>query len=123
MPNAFSSFGNAMIPALQMIASRTRPCFFTDSTQARTLFGSERSHARGMVFPFTDAHAAFAFSTVRAVPTTRAPRIVRTRSDSRPRPELQPVTRIVLPSRLSPAVTFSALVPYPKPLGPFDLNN
>lgn len=81
------------------------------ATHARTLAGSESSHASGTVSPTAAWHASRAFSTVRAVPTTRAPRTESTRSASCPRPELQPVTSIVLPSSDSPSVTSSAVDP------------
>ena len=97
------AFAWALIaPALLFIAvivvwplAETIRLSFTDATQARMVAGSASSHASGMVLPSTLAQASFAFSTVRAVPMTRAPRSARTRIVSSPRPELQPVTRMV----------------------------
>ena len=53
-------------------------------------------------------------SSVRAVPTTRAPRITSTRIVSNPSPELQPVTSRVLPARERPASNGSRSWPKPR---------
>ena len=55
------------------------------------------------------AQASWPRSSVRAVPITCAPRNASTRIVSRPIPELQPVTTMVLPVRSMPAVTCSAV--------------
>ena len=83
------------MPALQTMASSRSPLPFTVSTHAWMLAGSESSHATGMVLPVTWSQASFAFSAVRAVPITCAPRSARTRIVSAPSPELEPVTRMV----------------------------
>ena len=105
-----------MIPALQIIASSLIPAAATEATHSRTLAGSDNSHASGTVAPVPVAsvnlaQASRAFSIVRAVPTTRAPRSASTRIVSSPNPELQPVTSIVRPASEIPSVTCSAVVP------------
>ena len=117
-PNFCSGFGIAMTPALPMIASSGAAPDFTAATQARTDAGSESSQASGRKSPLSPAQASRAFSTVRAVASTRAPRSASARIVSRPSPELQPVTSTVLPPRSHPAVASSAVVPYPSPFGP-----
>ena len=59
-------------------------------------------------------------SRVRAVPSTRAPRNDKIRHASAPRPEVQPVTRMVFPCRDNPSVTCSAVEACPNPVGPLD---
>ena len=108
-----------MTPALQTMASSGAAPVFTAATQARTDAGSESSQASGRKSPLSPAQASRAFSTVRAVAITRAPRSASARTVSSPSPELQPVTSIVLPPRSHPAVASSAVVPYPSPLAPF----
>ena len=100
-----------MMPALQRSTSIGWPSFFTASMQARTEAGFESSQASGTMSPARSATADRAFSSVRPVARTRAPRIARTRTVSRPRPALQPVTRMVLPARSMPSVTSTAVDP------------
>jgi hypothetical protein len=67
------------------------------------------------------ARALSAASWVRAVPMTWAPRSDNTLHASAPRPDVHPVTSIVLPVSESPSVTSSAVELNPKPVGPLDL--
>ena len=103
------------MPALQITASRRAPSARMVATAARTDWGSASSMATATVLPVlpeaTLSQAAWAFVRSRAVPMTRAPRLVRTRRVSRPSPELQPVTTMVLPAREIPSVTSSAVEP------------
>ena len=72
----------------------------------------------GVVRPGSMAQAAFAFSRVRPVTSTCAPRSASTRAVSRPRPEVPPVTSAVRPARSRPAVTSSAVLSAPNgPMG------
>ena len=110
-PNFCCGVGMAMTPALPMMASSGAAEDFTAATQARTDAGSDSSQASGRKSPLSPAQASRAFSTVRAVASTRAPRSANARIVWRPSPELQPVTSIVLPVRSHPAVASSAVVP------------
>ena len=100
-----------MIPALQISAFRRAPSRVTASMQARTDAGSDSSQASARELSPRPASPSRAFSAVRPVPTTRAPRSASTRTVSRPRPELHPVTSIVCPRRSIPFVTSSAVDP------------
>ena len=100
-----------MMPALQRMASSLVPAALIAATQAFTEAGSDSSHAYGVALPGSLAQASVAFASVRAQPSTWAPRRAKTRAASSPIPELQPVTRMVLPASESPSVTCSAEVP------------
>jgi hypothetical protein len=75
----------------------------------RTDAGSDSSQATAVVLPGTNPQVVIAFSAVRAAPITCAPRSASTRIASKPRPELQPVMRMVLPASGRPVVTSSAV--------------
>ncbi len=85
--------GRAMMPALQMMPSNRSPRSTRREANARTLLGSESSHAMGKARGPSDAQAALALSKVRPVATTCAPRRTSTRAVSAPRPAVAPVTR------------------------------
>ncbi len=120
-PNFCWGVGMFMTPALHTMASSGAAPSRTDATAARTDAGSDSSHATGRKSPLRRAQASRALSAVRAAAITRAPRNASARIVSKPRPELHPVTSIVLPVRSHPAVASSAVVANPSPFGPFPL--
>ena len=92
-----------MIPALAIKPSIRIFNAFTDSTAARTELGSESSHATGIPLSAEiEARAVFAFSSVRARPMIVAPRAVKARAVSSPKPELTPVTKNTLSESSTP---------------------
>ena len=115
-PSTFSQSSSTM-PALQTSASRRGASWCTCAAQSRTERTSARSSTTGVARPDTLALAALPLSDVRAVPITCAPRNASTRIVSRPIPELQPVTGMVLPRRSRPAVACSAVEPADRPAG------
>ena len=80
--------------------------------------GSDKSHSSGMNRAFAIGVIELAFSIVLAMPITFAPLKDKTLTLSNPRPELAPVTTIVLSVRSIYLVTSSAVVWNPKPFGP-----
>ena len=111
-----------MIPALQSSTSILEFSFFISSTHCLTLLGSESSQVKDLLcFTPASLKASSTFSLVLPSPIMVAPRRERTRMDSFPSPELQPVISIVFPVKSIPSVTSSAVVPYPNPLDPFGL--
>src|SRR5262245_37671327 len=109
MPRTCCSWFISSMPALQISASIDGVIAWIALAHATTESKSLSSSATGVALPLMPAIASWPRSTVRAVPITCAPRSASTRIVSRPMPELQPVTTMVLPLMSMPAVTSSAV--------------